>query len=124
MDDAHYPESFFSTNYIDLNLLDKEFNHIKEYIKNLPSKFRGSLTSDLSLLYVDSCIEYLFKELNDRKLLDNTAIVITADHGFSYDYNPIRENYVNNVHVENYNTPFIIYDKGRKAQCLDRKSVV
>ncbi len=111
VDDAHSPESFFSTNSTDLQLLDSEFSNIKHYIEELPSSFHGSLTSDLSLLYIDGCLEYLFNELNARHLLDNTSIVITADHGFSYSYDPIRDTYVNNLHEENYHPPFIIYDR-------------
>ena len=44
-------------------------------------------------------------------MLDNTSVVITADHGFSYYFSPIREKYVISSYRENYNVPFIICDK-------------
>ncbi len=76
-----------------------------------PKRYHGSLTSDLSLLYMDHCLEHLFYELKQRNILENTAIVITADHGFSYSYDPIRDRYVNTPHRENYHVPFLIYDE-------------
>lgn len=116
VDDAHAPESFFTTNSSDFDLLDYEFAAIKSYIKNLPASYHGSLTSDLSLLYVDGCLRHLFDALEQRGLLDHTAVVITADHGFSYSYDPIRSVYVNNPHMENYNVPFILYDRSYTPQ--------
>ena len=53
----------------------------------------------------------IFCYLEKNKLLENTSVVITADHGFSYYFNPIREKYVISSYKENYNVPFIIYNK-------------
>lgn len=111
VDDAHAPESFFTTNSSDFSQLDNEFSAIQDYIAHLPKRYHGSLTSDLSLLYMDHCLEHLFYELKQRNILENTAIVITADHGFSYSYDPIRDRYVNTPHRENYHVPFLIYDE-------------
>ena len=46
-------------------------------------------------------------------------ILITADHGFSYYYNPIREQFVTNFYNETYHIPLAIYDKDLKPMCLD-----
>ena len=43
-------------------------------------------------------------------MLDKTSVVITADHGFSYYFSPVREKYVISSYRENYNVPFIIYN--------------
>ena len=43
-------------------------------------------------------------------MLDDVNIVICADHGSSYTFDPYRSNYVNNVHRENYNMPFVLWN--------------
>ena len=109
VDDAHFSESFFTYDTDNLELLDEEFNSINRYLDKLPKDYRGSITYDLSLMYSDKVIKNIFKYLEDNKLLDNTAVVITADHGFSYYFSPVREKYVISNYKENYNVPFIIY---------------
>lgn len=111
VDDAHYPEDFFSYDSTDRHVIDEEFKRINSYLDQLPKDYCGSLSSDLSLLYCDSVIESIFHYLESNNLLDNTSVVITADHGFSYYFNPIREKYVISSYKENYNVPFIVYDK-------------
>lgn len=116
IDDAHYRENFFTYDTCDKSILKEEFNKINNYINNLPKGYCGTIASDLSLLYCDSIIKNIYDYLSDKKLLDNTSIVITADHGYSYYFNPIREKYVISSYKENYNVPFIIYDKDIKSR--------
>lgn len=116
VDDAHYPENFFTYDTDNKEIAKQEFRKINEFLENLPKKYCGTIASDLSLLYCDSIIEKMFKYLDKNNLLENTSIVITADHGFSYYFNPIREKYVISSYKENYNVPFIIYDKNIKAR--------
>ena len=111
VDDAHYPENFFTYDTNNKEIVEKEFQKIQSFLNNLPKKYCGTITSDLSLLYCDSIIETIFEYLENNNLLENTSVVITADHGFSYYFNPIREKYVITSYKENYNVPFIIYDK-------------
>jgi len=111
IDDAHYNENFFTYDTEDINVIDKDFTRINNYLKNIPKKYKGSIAYDLALLYCDNIIKNIFDFLEKEKLLDNTAIVITADHGFSYYFSPIREKYVISSYKENYNVPFIIYSK-------------
>lgn len=119
IDDAHFPENFFTYDTKDMNIIDKDFNRINKYIDNIPKKYKGSITYDLSLLYCDNVVKNIFNFLEKEKLIDNTSIIITADHGFSYYFSPIREKYVISSYRENYNVPFIIYDKNIKHRLIN-----
>lgn len=111
IDDAHYPESFFTYDTNDKSIVKKEINILNQFLNNIPKNYCGTIASDLSLLYCDTILEELFCFLESNHILDNTSVVITADHGFSYYFNPIREKYVISSYKENYNVPFIIYNK-------------
>lgn len=111
IDDAHFKESFFTYDTDNLNLLDEEFEMINKYLDKLPKNYKGSITYDLSLMYCDKIIKNIFKFLEEKNILSNTAVVITADHGFSYYFSPVREKYVISNYKENYNVPFIIYSE-------------
>ena len=113
LDDAHTPETFFSWDSCDFELMDREMTVINAYLDELPSGYRGALTSDLSLLYVDGCIRWLFDELERRHALEDTAVAVLADHGFSFWYDPIRSDYWNHFHRELCNPPFLLWEKGR-----------
>lgn len=112
IDDAHFPENFFTYDTKNIGLVNEEFKKINDYLDELPKNYKGSITYDLSLLYCDGIIKKIFNFLEEEKLLDDTAVVITADHGFSYYFSPVREKYVISSYKENYNVPFIIYYKG------------
>ena len=107
VDDCHSPEMFYSYDCSNLKVLDQEFKQINDFIDDLPKKYRGSLAYDLSLMYADNCIKKLYKYLEKNDMIENTNIYICADHGSSYSFDPFHENYVNNVHRENYNLPFV-----------------
>lgn len=107
-DDIHNPEIFFTYDSEDESLIDEEFKVLKEYKNNIKPNFKGSLSYKYSLRYMDLCIEKFYNKLNEMGVLEDTYFIITADHGFSFTYNPIRMKYVNNFYDENYNIPFII----------------
>ena len=111
VDDCHYPEMFYSYDIEDEQQLEKEFNNVKEFIKKLPKKYHGSLAYDLSLLYADNCIKMLYDYLEEKDLLKDVNIAICADHGSSYTFDPMHENYVVNQYKENYNIPFVLIGK-------------
>ena len=111
VDDAHFNENFFTYDSKDEKVIDSDFKRVNEYLDHLPKNYKGSITYDLSLLYCDNTISNIFMFLEKEGLLDNTNIVITADHGFSYYFSPIREKYVISSYRENYNVPFLIYNK-------------
>ena len=116
IDDAHYTESFFTYDTDNIEIVDKEFELINKYLDKLPKDYKGSIAYDLSLMYCDNIIKNIFDYLEKENLLDNTNIVITADHGFSYYFSPVRERYVISNYKENYNVPFIIYGKNIKSR--------
>lgn len=119
VDDAHYPESFLSYDIADKNNLLGELEKIKQYIKNLPKNYKGSLAYDLSLLYCDSVIKEIFEFLEAKNILENTVVVITADHGYSYSFCPPRDKYVLSNYNENYNVPYIVYNSGVSPKMIN-----
>ena len=119
LDDCHRPEIFYTYDTDDFNKLDEEFAAINKYLDNLPSKYRGNIAYDVALQYADICLKRLYDFLGEHKMLDDVNIMICADHGSSYTFDPYRSNYVNNVHRENYNMPFVIWSKGMKHQVVD-----
>ena len=118
VDDAHFNENFFSYDTKDWDVVKSDFERISKYLNELPKKYKGSITYDLSLLYCDNIIKNIFAFLEKKQLLDNTSVVITADHGFSYYFSPIREKYVISSYRENYNVPFIIWDKSIEPKMI------
>ena len=119
VDDCHSSEIFYTYDTEDFTKLDEEFTKINDYMKKLPSNYKGSISYDVSLQYADMCLERLYKFLDENNMLDKVNIAICADHGSSYSFAPYRSNYVNNVHRENYNMPFIIWSKDLKHKKIN-----
>ncbi|MBQ8192741.1 MAG: sulfatase-like hydrolase/transferase [Bacilli bacterium] len=111
LDDCHSSEMFYTYDTNDFEKLDEEFDEIANYMNNLPKNYKGSISYDCSLRYADICLARLFKFLEKNNMLENVNIAICADHGSSYTFAPYRSNYVNNVHRENYNIPFVLWNK-------------
>ena len=108
VDDIHNPEIFFTYDSDDKALLSKELKDAYNLLNEIPSDYYGSITHDLSLRYIDGVIKYFYTELEHNGLLEDTCITICADHGFSFSGNPIRDSFVINLYLENYNIPFVI----------------
>ena len=119
VDDVHNPEMFHTYDSEDMALLTRERDMASEVIAALPRDYKGSITHDLSLRYIDSVIEYLFAQLSQRGLLEDTCIILTADHGFSFSANPVRDTFVVNLYLENYNVPCYIYNSGKPAMRVE-----
>ena len=111
-EDLHNRTSFLTYDINDSLLLEYELSLFEDYLKNIKPNYRGEIIYDLALLYVDDCIRELYETLELKDFLKNTVLVITSDHGYSYDCVPLREAFVNNHHTENYHIPAIIYDGG------------
>lgn len=118
VDDCHSPEIFYTYDTNDFNKLDDEFAAIDNYMKRIPKKYYGNMSYDVSLQYADICLKRLYDFLDENKMLDNVNIFICADHGSSYSFAPYRSNYVNNVHRENYNMPFVIWNNELKHRVV------
>lgn len=113
-EDPHNYMSFFSYDSDDYNTIAEEIEYIKPLIYGCSKEFKGNLVYQLSLRYIDICIKRLYDFLEAENLLDDTIVLITADHGSSYTFNPIRDSVVNNFYTENYKIPLIIYNKDMK----------
>ena len=112
VDDIHNPEVFFTYDSSDKALLKKELYNAEELLRKIPKDYYGSLSHDLSLQYIDNVIKYLYDELKRTGLDKNTYVCICADHGFSFSGNPLRDSFVINLYLENYNIPLIITEPG------------
>lgn len=112
VDDIHNPEVFFTYDSSDKVLLEKELRDAEELLRKIPNDYYGSLSHDLSLQYIDNVIHYLYDELKRTQLDKSTYLCICADHGFSFSGNPLRDSFVINFYLENYNIPLIITGPG------------
>lgn len=111
-EELHNRTSFLTYDINDSLLLENELSLFEDYVKKIKPNYKGEIIYDLALLYVDDCIRELYETLESKDLLKNTVLVITSDHGYSYDCVPLREAFVNNHHTENYHIPAIIFDGG------------
>lgn len=112
IDDIHNPEVFFTYDTDDMDLIRKEKKDAEELLDQIPSSYSGSLTHDLSLRYMDNVLRYLYGEMEREGLLENTCITICADHGFSFSGNPLRDSFIINLYLENYNIPCVFTGTG------------
>ena len=73
---------------------------------------------DASVLYVDEQIGRLIGNLSASGQLDNTLIVITADHGEELgEHGDISHHF--RLHEHNIRVPFLVYGPGIEAQQVD-----
>ena len=63
IDDAHFPENFFTYDTKDLKLIEEDFKRINTYLNNIPKGYKGSISYDLSLMYCDNIIKNIFISL-------------------------------------------------------------
>lgn len=118
IDDIHNPEVFFTYDSEDIDLLREEKKAAEELLDQIPKTYYGSLTHDLSLRYMDNVLRYLYSELDGRGMLENTCIAICADHGFSFSGNPLRDSFVINLYIENYNIPCVFTGTGMEHRAI------
>lgn len=116
VDDIHNAEMFFTYDTTDMDLIDCEFEDAKDVVEHLPKDYYGNITHDLSLRYIDTKIKYFYEQLKQNHLDDNTIVLICADHGFSFAGNPLRDSFVINMYLENYNIPCIITGAGLNGE--------
>lgn len=110
IEDLHGDPNFFSYDSNDIYMLKKEMNFISSKVAEFNLSDKGNILYYLSLAYIDECFKSFFHKMKDNDLMDEYRIIITADHGSSVIYNPVRENVVNNFFLENYRIPLFIVD--------------
>ena len=81
-------------------------------------EYKGQILYDLALTYVDDCIKELYEGLEEKGLLNNTILVVTADHGSFYNCVPVRHAFQNTCHTENFHIPVIIYDGSNPQEII------
>ena len=111
VEEPHHNVNFFSFDAENIERINQEIEYLKPLVDNPGKNFKGNLLYQMSLRYVDYCLKRLFTGLEDIGLLDDTIILITADHGSSYYSYPLRDSVTNNFFKENYKIPLIIYGK-------------
>ncbi len=67
---------------------------------------------DGALAYLDSQIEHLFKELETRRLLDNTIVIFTSDHGEAFGNHNLF-GHGNSLYKETLHVPLFFRWPGR-----------
>lgn len=118
-EEAHYFNTFFTYDSQDESLIESEINDAADFVKSLDKNYKGSLFYDLSVRYLDTQIKNLYHSLEEKGLLKDTLVVVTADHGSSYFFDPVRKSLVNNFHSENYHVPIYIFGGGVQGRSCD-----
>ncbi len=112
VDEPHNNIAFFSYDIQNKKVIDEEMQVLEQYVDELGTDFKGSLIYLLSLRYIDYQIQKLCDGLKVLGLWDTTTILVTADHGSSYTFNPIHNRRINNFDDENYHIPMLLRHPG------------
>lgn len=108
VEEPHNNIAFFSYDIQDKKVIDEEMQVLQKYVEELGTNFKGNLIYLLSLRYSDYKIQKFCEELKKKGLWDSTTILVTADHGSSYTFNPIHNKRVNCFDDECYHIPMLI----------------
>ena len=119
VEEPHNDISPFSYDTQNTEVIDDEMRVLKEYADELGTDFKGSLLYLLSLRYSDYRIEKFCEELKKMGLWENTTILVIADHGSSYTFNPVHNNRVNCFDDECYHIPMWLRHPGLKGQVIN-----
>ena len=106
--DFHFPENFMNARYEDSEEYNRELRRLINEIDDFNNN-KISISKQLCLKLIEQNLCYLWKELDKRKIFENTCVIITADHGISNFMNPIsRSNSRWNFTRTNFNIPFYV----------------
>ncbi|MEG1996429.1 MAG: sulfatase-like hydrolase/transferase, partial [Oscillospiraceae bacterium] len=108
IDDIHNNEMFFSYDSNDVDVLKQELKQLQEFKKTLPKQYKGSISYDYAMVYLDNVLKKIYYSLKEKGILDNSYLVLTSDHGFSFRNDPVRCENVTNFYAENYHVPFVV----------------
>lgn len=115
VEEPHNNIAFFSYDTQDKAVIDEEMTLLQQYVDELGTNFKGNLLYLLSLRYSDYQIQKCCEELKRMGLWDTTTILVVADHGSSYTFNPIHNRRVNCFDDECYHIPMLIHHPGGKG---------
>jgi len=99
----------------------QEYETFKKCLQSLCSEknYKGNLLYDCSIRYVDQVLHRLVDYLKKANILNDTILVITADHGGTYPNIPVRGNKshrVNAFYDELYRIPLVFSGEGLEAK--------
>ncbi|MBS5799852.1 MAG: sulfatase-like hydrolase/transferase [Clostridiales bacterium] len=117
--DTHFPFNFFSNEINDEEVIEEEYKVFKDYMDN---KHSNSIFYDLSIRYVNDKLKKFIDDLKENKLLEDTLIIFTSDHGSSYTGEIFRETKVSTCYDENYKVPFVLYNPTLNGKTIDKLS--
>ena len=79
-------------------------------IQRLQGKTRHRFVYSSSLMYIDRCLKKLLLHMEKEGILDDTLILITADHGSDYAESPRKKLHISGRnHYENIDIPMIVH---------------
>jgi len=105
------------TNKDEYSMLSRFFKDVKK-----DKEYKGNVLYDCAIRYNDEIIKKLLAFLKEEKLLDNTIVVFTADHGGQFPNLPVRDNEkhrVNSFVDELYRIPLMFFNKDIKPQVYE-----
>ncbi len=121
--DVHPPCNFISYDVQNgHSTMGHEIDSLRQFHSRIGST--GKSLSDksvrylLSIKYVDDKIKELIAYLENRKILDNTVLVITSDHGTNYPGIPSREDVhvIKSFYDEFYRIPILFFNRDIAAR--------
>ena len=78
-------------------------------IEKIKGKTKHRFVYASSLMYIDNCVKVLLEHLKNEKILDDTLLFITADHGSDYAESPRKKVHIGERnHYEHVDIPLII----------------
>ncbi|MDA9043187.1 sulfatase-like hydrolase/transferase [Pseudomonadales bacterium] len=118
--DAH-EMNIYSHDVQDKSTNKRELLNAQEFFKSVgkSKKYTGNVLYDCSIRYSDEIIKKILDLLKERGILDETIVVITADHGGQFPNIPVRDSEVHRVDSfvdELYRIPLIFYNTKIKAE--------
>ena len=116
VEEPHNNIAFFSYDTQDKEGIDDEMRVLQEYVDQLGADFKGNLVYLLSIRYSDYKIQKFCESLKELGLWDTTTILVIADHGSSYTFNPIHNRRVNCFDDECYHIPMWLRHPGMKGR--------
>ena len=119
--DFHQSSNFFSYDVDDIDLIDNELKEALDTAKKIPKKIKANILSYLSLQYVDKQVKRWFDYLDQSGRLDDSIIVISADHGhWGYYKSFPKIDPVDIVDDTRIHVPLIIYGNEIQPQTSDK----
>ena len=115
-EEPHNNIAFFSYDTQDKAVIDEEMQVMQDYADKVGTNFKGNLLYLLSIRYADLKIQKFCEGLKELGLWDTTTILVIADHGSSYTFNPIHNRRVNNFDDECYHIPMLVRHPGMKGK--------